>query len=115
MLPDKVKSAILTLLDPIRSGIADSVRARWRAGGRDPGVATEISQELRNKADELGDAFAPLTEMESLGNLFKEPGGEVLFAWCSASTWRRDAQMARLLAAAASEPAFADRVAAVAR
>ncbi|HKQ70161.1 MAG TPA: serine/threonine-protein kinase, partial [Polyangiaceae bacterium] len=45
---------------------------------------------------------------------FAEPEGEIIFWWCSASTWRRDVQMARLLAIA-TQSVFRDRVAAVAR
>ena len=58
------------------------------------------------------------TAVSSLCELFggAEPAlAEVLFSWCAASVWRRDVQMARLLAAAAVQPAFGDRAAAVAR
>jgi serine/threonine-protein kinase len=51
----------------------------------------------------------------SLGVLLSSAEGEVLFSWCSASAGRRDIRLAPLLALAASQPAFAARVASVAR
>jgi serine/threonine-protein kinase len=70
-------------------------------------------------ADRLGDGLSALTYSESdvaaLGELFREPAGEVLFSWCLASAWRRDAQMAGLLAIAASRPALHERVPLAAR
>ncbi|MGH7281393.1 MAG: serine/threonine-protein kinase, partial [Polyangiaceae bacterium] len=54
-------------------------------------------------------------ELELLLPLFAEDVGEILFAWCEASTWRRDAKIAEYLQAATKQDRFKDRVAAVAR
>jgi len=54
-------------------------------------------------------------DVNALGKLFAESAGEVLLLWCSATTWRRDTKLARLLALAGAEARLRDRVVAVAR
>ena len=67
----------------------------------------------------LGEAFSKAShsqeELELLLPLFAEDVGEILFAWCEASTWCRDAKIAEYLQAALKQDRFKDRVAAVAR
>lgn len=121
MLPPDVQSAFSTLApiaaDPELEGAA---RARWREGGRAAAaerLESKLPDELRDAADLLGNTLPALTlaETSALAALFAEPSGEVLLSWCSASTWRRDAEIAPLLAAAARKRTFGDWVAAVAR
>ncbi len=127
MLPAPAQRALSTLTAALVSpALSAALRARWRAGGRNAGaerVEGELPQELCAAADQLAAALAVLTHMETtvaaLGALLSgpepEPSGEVLFMWCAASVWRRDVQMGRLLASAATQPAFRERVSAVAR
>ncbi len=99
-----------------RSDLGDGLLSRWRAGGKR--LDGDLPADVRAAADLLGNALPALTQGEgqiALGKLFTEPAGEVLFEWCTASTWRRDAQMAKLLAAASVESAFRERSVAVAR
>jgi hypothetical protein len=123
MLPapgPRAVSALTTILgDP---SIQEAMRVRWRAGGRaapTPLVEPDLPGELRSAADELAALLPALTRSEAaigpLGELLADPGGEALFSWCAASTWRRDVELAKLLAIAAKHPTYRDRVAAVAR
>jgi eukaryotic-like serine/threonine-protein kinase len=125
--PEEVRIA-LTRLSTVLAGrpeLESAMRARWSSGAMYPTapVAGELRVELREDqraaANVLGRALPPMTHVDSgiaaLGELFGEPEGEVLFAWCGASVWRRDARLARLLEIAAAHPAFRERVARVAR
>ena len=114
MLPPQLQSSLSTLAviatDP---ELAEAARVRWRAGGRGGAVEpTKLPDAMRVAADELSAALPELTRADgdALAPLFADAGGEVLFAWCAASTWRRDASMARLLKEAAAQPAFRERV-----
>ncbi|MBX3226432.1 MAG: serine/threonine protein kinase [Labilithrix sp.] len=115
---DDVQRALSTLLDPFADPeVAKAVRARWREGGK-RAEATQLSPEIREAADALAAALPGLThtgEVAELGEMFSEPSAEVLFAWVTESTWRRDALLAQLLDEAAVRAAFRDRVPDVAR
>src|SRR5260221_3659628 len=121
MLSPEARDALLKLA--AHPELGDALCARWRQGGREvPGEQPEarLPEDLRSIADQLGGALATLTrsdegDVAALGEHFAQPGGEVLFLWCDASTWRRDAHLAPLLAIAATQVAFRQRVAAVAR
>jgi serine/threonine-protein kinase len=119
MLPASALEAFSTLAAALagRPELGDSVRSRWRAGGGR--IDGELEGGIRDAADRLGTVLPALTqddgEVTVLGKLFAEDAGEVLFSWCSASTWRRDARIAKLLTSAAAQPAFQERVVAVAR
>jgi hypothetical protein len=124
MLPAEVNDALSTLALRLagRPQTDEAVVGRWRAGRRSraterPGV--ELPEDVRVATERLRLALPDLTRAEggaaALGALFGEASGEVLFAWCAATTWRRDVELAQLLAAAASRPEFRDRVALVAR
>ncbi len=122
MLPEPAHAALATLttLLAAQPELEGALRARWRSGGR-AGAArlAELPAEVRAAADVLGGALPALTQSDvdvaALDALFADPGGEILFSWCSASTWRRDTRMARLLARAVTHVDFRGRVAAVAR
>lgn len=119
MLPPQVQSALSTLAAITTDAeLAEAARLRWRAGksGGPPG-ATKLTDAQRVAADELSASLPALTRTEGdpLIRLFAEPDGEVLFAWCAASTWRRDTSMARLLSGAAAQATFRERVVTVAR
>ncbi len=119
MLPAPALEAFSTLAAALagRPELGDSVRSRWRAGGGR--IDGELEGGIRAAAVRLGTVLPALTqddgEVAALGKLFAEDAGEVLFSWCSASTWRRDARIAKLLTTAAVQPAFRERVVAVAR
>ena len=123
MLTAPVQDALSTLTAAIAEApeLVVAVRARWRGGSRVAAAHdSELSEELRDAADLLASELPALTHSPAdvvlLGELFAQPAGEILFAWCGASTWRRDAHVARLLAIAAHPGgAYRDRVPAVAR
>jgi hypothetical protein len=124
MLSVQILEAFSTLAASVaaRPELDEAVCARWRApvhGDTPARPGVELAEELCLAADVLGDALPALTRSEddvaALGKLFTEPGGAVLVSWCSASTWRRDAGLAQLLATAAKQPGFRGRVAEVAR
>ncbi len=114
MPSDLVAAAIeeLSALEPAHEG---PVLALWRGELS----AGELPEALRKAALTLADALPSHlgTEagLEALQPLFGEPGGEVVFAWCAASAWRRDVELARFLGRVARVDAFRDRVAAIAR
>ena len=122
MLPEPAQAALATLttLLAARPELEGALRARWRSGGRAGAERLfELPAELRVAADVLSGALPGLThsdvDIATLDALFAAEGGEILFSWCSASTWRRDARLARLLTRAAAHADFRGRVAAVAR
>ena len=124
MLPVPVRSAFSTINEALASepALMEALRARWAAGGRarrGPRVVHALSAELATTVDLLEAELPTLSrsndDIAALGKLFAEPAGEVLFTWCSASTWRRDTRLAPILTFAARETAFRDRVIAVAR
>jgi serine/threonine-protein kinase len=80
---------------------------------------TELSADLVAAIELLEGELPTLSQSKedaaALGSVLDEPGGELLFSWCSASLWRRDVRLAPLLAAALARPAFRDRALSVAR
>jgi serine/threonine-protein kinase len=123
MLSDPVQGALNTLTDlfTTRPALVEPVRSRWRAGSRADvyeGLDSVVPEDVATAADDLSAAMAALTHSDeglaALTAIFEQPTGEALLAWCAASTWRRDVQMARLLAKAATQPGLRDRVPAIA-
>lgn len=121
MIPPKAHEALSVLAASVAThpDLMDALRARWRPGAR-RGPDGSLPPEVQASADALLDLLPPLThsesEVASLGQLFKEePIGDVLFAWCGASTWRRDAEIAKLLSLASVQKGFRQRVALAAR
>lgn len=118
MLPEKAQAALSTLTTALtlRPELSEEVRKRWRAGLRE--AVPDLPSDLLAAADVLGEALPAFTRTEEdvavLAKLFAEPSGEVLIAWCTASTWRRDACIAPLLPFAA-KAGFREEVAAAAR
>ncbi len=124
MLPANAQEALSTLTTAFseRPELVGAVRNRWRGGSRIAAGegASELPEDVAAAADVLAEALPAethaLSDVALLGELFAQPAGDVLFAWCAASTWRRDAHIARLLAIAAHPDGMhRDRVAAVAR
>src|SRR5580704_2698187 len=119
MLPAAAHEAFSTLAAALggRPELGNAVRSRWRAGGE--AMAVDLTADVRAAADRLGALLPALTqgegEISELGNVFAGDAGEVLFSWCAASTWRRDARIAKLLTIAAANTAFRERVVTVAR
>ncbi len=83
--------------------LAVALGKHWRSEGREAAVG--LDQALREAADVVGGALGSIARAEgdaaSLAPLFAEPAGEVVLAWCAASTRRRDVELARILALAA--------------
>jgi serine/threonine-protein kinase len=123
MLSVHVRGA-LTKLNEVLAGsseVRDAVLARFRGGGRSKTQpsARALSEDVTAVIDLL-DAELPVLaqssdDLGSLAQLFAESAGDGLLAWCTASTWRRDVRLAPLLAAAAAEPSYRDRVIVIAR
>ncbi len=121
MLIDQVKDGLtqLTAAFVREPELEHAVGTRWHSGGRrvavDPST-TELPKDLAALADRLAAALPALTRSESdeLGQLFNEAGGRALSLWCSASTWRRDADLAPLLEMAARSD-FREHVPGIAR
>src|SRR5262249_2102607 len=124
MLPAQAPGALSTLLERLasRPELANAVVGRWRDGARMRSARTSdesLPDDIRAATDDLGAALSTLTKSDegvaALVELFNVPAGKLLFSWCAASTWLPDVRLAPLLAAAARQPAFRDRVDAVAR
>jgi serine/threonine-protein kinase len=123
MPPSPAEDALSTLTDAITKNpeLNEALRARWRAGGDVAHEKTEpgLPENLHAAADLLGESLPVASqsdeEIVGLATLFAKPAGEVLFSWCAASTWRRDAQIAKLLEIAALQENFKSRVPDVAR
>src|SRR5580692_4482637 len=124
MLSEPLQAAFSTLVASFAADPAmePAVRVRWSLGdglGTCDPRADEVPLAVRAAADELAGALPALTrsvtDTVALASLFAEPAGEVLFSWCSASTWRRDIRVAPLLSMADQGGGFEGRVQAVAR
>src|SRR4051794_19111831 len=124
MFSAQAESALSLLLESLaaRPSLEDAIRARWRPGGRDvvpAGSEGDLSRELCAAIDQLGEALPVPTRAEgditSLATRLAATEGALLFTLLAASTWRRDAEMAPLLAIAAAQPELRARAAAVAR
>ena len=122
MLPEAAQGALSALAlalqqDPL---LGRSLSRRWgRHGLADDtdAPAQALSADVSGAADRLAALLPALTAAADsaalLGGLFEQPEGEVLLVWCRASTWRRDVQLAPLLARAMASGA-AERATAIA-
>jgi serine/threonine-protein kinase len=121
MLPDDVQGALSTLTTLLaeRPDLDGAVRAQWRAGARYQPDRGPLPADVRAAAALLGSALPALTcsdeGIAALSGLFAGPTGELLLAWCAASTWRHEVALARILRAGAAKPRLRERVAAAAR
>ena len=123
-LSESISDALSTLTAAISTNpdLPITLRERWRAGGRHGAadlISVELDGALRAVADPLAGELAATSlssiDVAALGALFARPEGEIVFAWCAGSTWRRDAHLGRLLRVASETPDFRERVADVAR
>jgi serine/threonine-protein kinase len=123
MLSPEARDALGVLTASFASdpNLGEELRAHWGRGVRDGSDPHhQLPDHLRSPADKLAAALAGASRSEAgevgtLGEILDQPEGEVLFAWCEASTWRRDAQLAGLLAIAAGRSSYRWRVEATAR
>src|SRR3954471_6482329 len=94
--------------------LEEHVHERWRSRGSAIGQASLLSSEVLAATDTLGKALLELglpgQDIGSLAKPFAEPTAPVLLLWCYASTWRRDIQLAPILALAAKQPELRERV-----
>ncbi len=122
MLPEHVQDALskLTAALAARPELEDAMRARWHVGSFRGVVeaSVELPDDVRDAVDVVSAELPPLTYAESdlaaLDALLHGPNGSILVSWCGASTWRRDAELAPLLASAA-KTSLVQRVKDVAR
>ncbi|NUP12061.1 MAG: serine/threonine protein kinase [Polyangiaceae bacterium] len=109
MLPQKVRDALSGLTQAFADNpdVEPAVVARWRAGSRRAGATShaDVSEDVRRLADTLSTELPAFTHHEAgsvaLGEVLGGADARALFAWCSASTWRRDINLAPVLEAAA--------------
>ena len=105
-----------------RPELEAAVRDRWRTrvrGAASRQAQLEPSEELRRAADLLAQELPLQThgadEIALLGKRFATETGPLLLLWCYSTTWRRDTELAKLLAIAAKLPGYEERVTAIAR
>jgi eukaryotic-like serine/threonine-protein kinase len=123
MLPAHAQAALDALAESLlaRPDHIGALRARWSAGraGANEALGAELPSDVAAAANEVGDALLALARSEGgavwLGELVAGPGRDVLLAWCSASVWRRDIQMAALLTGLAARPELGQLVCGIAR
>jgi eukaryotic-like serine/threonine-protein kinase len=121
MLSEPIQRALSTLARAQETH-GGAIRARWRAGGLGAALTkleSNLPDEEREAVDLLTGALPALThaqnDLNELSELFTTPEGSVLVDWCAANAWARDAEMAKLLAVAATKPELRERVATAAR
>ncbi len=128
MITDDVRSALATIAahieaDPEVAAALDTGRASAFAARsvrvRDIAERPSIPSEVAAAAALAGSEIPPLTKTDegitALSSLFSDLIGEALLLLCSASTWRRDMAMAKLLRAASAKPRLRERARVVAR
>ncbi|MFT3773143.1 MAG: serine/threonine-protein kinase [Minicystis sp.] len=110
MVPEDVQETLATLASLLAEhpDLDGAVRAHWRARGPYEPDRRALPGNLRTAADRLDAALTRWTHAEkdaaALGALLADPSAELVLWWCAGSTWRRDAQLSRLLAAASAVP-----------
>jgi len=122
MLPAQVQDALAVLSSELSAAeppgpVRDALRARWR--GASDASPDALSADARAAADVIDRALPTLTRstngVADLSQLFGGPPGDVVLTWCAANASRRDARLAKLLAAAADHEDLRDQVIAAAR
>src|SRR5450432_2095352 len=123
MLSAQADEAFSTLAQALagRPELEEAVRDRWRTRIRGAAVdpaGVELPEGVKVAADLLASELPLQThandDVAELGKRFAAPSGPLLLLWCYASTWRRDTELAKVLAIAAKQPGFEERVAAIA-
>jgi len=104
-----------------QSEFEEAVRDRWRIRLRSSAASQHdlmLPEALRAAADLLQSELPLQThtanDVNALGERFATPSGALLLLWCYSSTWRKDTELAPLLALARAVPGFEERVAAIA-
>ena len=101
MLPESIHEGLWTLATAVenRPDLEEAVRMRWRAGA--DAASSALPKDLRVTAEQLSQALPALTHdadaLDELGKVFGANTGDVLFAWCAESAWRRGVRLAPLL------------------
>ncbi|HYP90073.1 MAG TPA: hypothetical protein VEQ59_18010, partial [Polyangiaceae bacterium] len=117
MFSSSTERALATLTQALtaRPELEEAVHERWRSR---PGAVSALPPELTEAVDALGEALSSSVkageDSSALRRAFQEQSAPVLLLWCYANTWRRDLQLAPLLATASQEPELRERVSAVA-
>ncbi|MEP7049481.1 MAG: serine/threonine-protein kinase [Pseudomonadota bacterium] len=123
MISEQAEGAFATLATALagQPELEEAVRDRWRTRVRGaPGAHPELAlpAPVQQAADLLARELPLQThsaaDVAALGVRFASPTGGLLLLWCYATTWRRDTQLAALLACAAQQPGFEERVRAIA-
>ncbi len=102
-VPVDVRRALsqLALLVAAHPHLEDAAYSRFQAHPDKAAQDRPLPDEMRVAAALLARELPPLTKSvdacTELASLFGEPAGDVVLAWCAASTWRRDAQLAPIL------------------
>ncbi len=119
MIAEKVLSALETLTATVAyfPSSARALLARWRDGSGS--CLDTLSRDERDAADVLDRALPAIsrssTGVGDLSQMLDDSRGEVLLLWCEASATRRDARLAKLLAHAAEQARWRERVDAAVR
>ncbi len=123
MLSEPAEEAFSTLATSLvgQPELEEAVRDHWRtrirssAGGhRDVALPEPLRASADLLAQELPTQTLTTDGVTALGQHFATPNGPLLLLWCYATTWRRDTELAPLLALAAKQAGFEDRVKVVA-
>ncbi|HEX3851820.1 MAG TPA: hypothetical protein VHW01_12685, partial [Polyangiaceae bacterium] len=123
MLSEQAEEAFSTLATSLvgQPELEEAVRDRWRTrirGSASSHLDVALPEALRIATDLLAQELPAQTfstdSVVALGKHFAMPTGPLLLLWCYATTWRRDTDLAPLLALAAKQPGFEDRVKVVA-
>ena len=123
MLSAQAEEAFSTLVTSLAGApeLEEAVRDRWRTRIRGSAGAQQeaaLPDELRAAADVLATELPLQThtteDVKVLGERFATSTGPLLLLWCYASTWRKDTALAGLLAIAAKQAGFEERVTMVA-
>ncbi|APR78686.1 Serine/threonine protein kinase [Minicystis rosea] len=121
MLTEDVQSALSTLLAFLadQPELEGTVRAHWRARGPYEADRRALPGDMRAAVDTLDTVLTRGTrtaeDAARFADILLDPEGELVLSWCSASTWRGDAQLAQLLAVAFTTPRLKEWARAAAR
>jgi eukaryotic-like serine/threonine-protein kinase len=124
MLSSQAEVAFSTLAMSLagRPELEAAARDHWRTrvrGVSSAEIELELPTELRAATDLLAIELPTQTHdadaVAELGKRFAGETGPLLLLWCYSTTWRRDTELAKLLAIAAKQPGYEERVSAIAR
>jgi eukaryotic-like serine/threonine-protein kinase len=120
MLPPEASDALAVLMQALteQPELEEPVHERWRSRGAASTTGGGLAPEVAKAADALHAALVASTrtgqDVAPLAKQFAEPSAPVLLLWCYASTWRRDIQLAPILALASKQAELRERVTAIA-